>query len=147
MHERTSEWSVQGLGSTAAALVDAGKRMGRRVVLVEETHEAEEAANEPIKTSAENEDEFSECGEMEENSYGSEDCRGLKGDDELGNDSMAGRLLRGRYDVFHKRLPMLNGSSRASGNDAEAEIWSGRTVEVGIVLRRWFKFTGEGMPP
>jgi len=36
LHRDTSEWSAQGLGSSIAALVEAGWRGGRRVVVVEE---------------------------------------------------------------------------------------------------------------
>ncbi|KAK2624397.1 hypothetical protein QTJ16_006347 [Diplocarpon rosae] len=36
LHRDTSQWSAQGLGDTVAALVEAGKRSGRCVVVVEE---------------------------------------------------------------------------------------------------------------
>lgn len=35
LHRDTSEWSAQGLGSTVAGVVEAGQRMGLRVVVVE----------------------------------------------------------------------------------------------------------------
>ncbi|KAK4134572.1 hypothetical protein BT67DRAFT_421194 [Trichocladium antarcticum] len=37
LHRHTSEWSVQGLSSTAAALVEAGRRGGLRVVVAEQS--------------------------------------------------------------------------------------------------------------
>ncbi len=39
-----------------------------------------------------------------------------------------------------ERLPMLNGSVRRAGFENEESGWSGRTVEVGQILARWFKF-------
>lgn len=41
---------------------------------------------------------------------------------------------------WSERVPMLNGSVRRVGLDSEDGGWSGRTVEVGRILRRWFKF-------
>jgi hypothetical protein len=35
---------------------------------------------------------------------------------------------------------MLNGSVRRAGLESEEGGWSGRTVEVGRILARWFKF-------
>jgi hypothetical protein len=42
--------------------------------------------------------------------------------------------------VWEQRVPMLNGSVRRAGLDSEDGAWSGRTVEVGRILARWFKF-------
>lgn len=42
-----------------------------------------------------------------------------------------------RYTGWGERMPMLNGSVRRAGEDGG---WSGRTVEVGRVLSRWFRF-------
>ena len=42
--------------------------------------------------------------------------------------------------IYHHRLPMLNGSSHRDGL-GDAAGWSGRTVEVGIVMQRWVTFT------
>ena len=53
--------------------------------------------------------------------------------------NMAEEEARARNDIYRRRLPMLNGSSRRAGLD-ESAAWSGRTVEVGVVLRRWFEF-------
>jgi hypothetical protein len=41
--------------------------------------------------------------------------------------------------VWEERVPMLNGSVRRTGLENEG-VWSGRTVEVGRLLARWFKF-------
>ncbi|CAL3971381.1 unnamed protein product [Diplocarpon coronariae] len=92
LHRDTSEWSAQGLGDTVAGLVEAGKRSGRCVVVVEE------------KTR------------------------------DFGNDGQGGRVAWG------ERLPILNGSVRRPGLESEDGAWSGRTVEVGRVLGRWFAF-------
>ena len=45
---------------------------------------------------------------------------------------------------WQERVPMLNGSVRRIGLESEDGGWSGRTVEVGRILGRWFRFkTGE----
>lgn len=36
LHRDTSDWSAQGLGNSLAGLVEAGRRGGRRLMLVEE---------------------------------------------------------------------------------------------------------------
>lgn len=58
-------------------------------------------------------------------------------------DGDAAEEARARVDIYHRRLPMLNGSSRRAGLN-ESAAWSGRTVEVGVVLRRWFEFAASG---
>jgi hypothetical protein len=42
--------------------------------------------------------------------------------------------------VWEERVPMLNGSMRRAGLESEEGGWSGRTVEVGRIVGRWFKF-------
>jgi hypothetical protein len=42
--------------------------------------------------------------------------------------------------IWDERVPMLNGSARRAGLESEDGGWSGRTVEVGRILSRWFKF-------
>ncbi|KFX99429.1 hypothetical protein O988_03869 [Pseudogymnoascus sp. VKM F-3808] len=136
MHKGTSEWSVQGLSSTAAALIEAGQRMGRKVVLVEE------AESEPSQEGEE--DEGEPAGDEGVEGQGEvEDMSGYNDDGELESGDQAGKEPKQQSGIYHKRLPMLNGSSKTDANDPEAGSWSGRTVEVGIVLKRWFKFPGE----
>ncbi|KAL2066363.1 hypothetical protein VTL71DRAFT_2434 [Oculimacula yallundae] len=48
-----------------------------------------------------------------------------------------GREKRTGWD---ERLPILNGSVKRVGLESEDGGWSGRTVEVGRVLGRWFRF-------
>ncbi|KFY76000.1 hypothetical protein V499_04152 [Pseudogymnoascus sp. VKM F-103] len=140
MHKGTSEWSVQGLSSTAAALVEAGQRMGRKVVLVEEaesdvSREDEDDEGEPVGVEGVEGD-----GDLEK-------IHGLNDNGEPEDDRPVEveQVIKQQWGIYHKRLPMLNGSSKTDPNDLEAATWSGRTVEVGIVLKRWFRFTGEEM--
>lgn len=43
--------------------------------------------------------------------------------------------------VWEEGVPMLNGSVRRAGLESEdGGGWSGRTVEVGRILARWFKY-------
>jgi hypothetical protein len=41
--------------------------------------------------------------------------------------------------MWEERVPILYGNARKGGMDAEGG-WSGRTVELGRVLARWFRF-------
>lgn len=126
----TSEWSVQGLSETLAALIDCGHRLNCDIDLVE----AREPPAEMVEPS-------SEIIAVSEDDIMRDWTEGGKGEDavtyEDGN--MAAEEVRARNDIYHRRLPMLNGSSRRAGLN-ESAAWSGRTVEVGVVLRRWFEF-------
>ncbi|KAK0112778.1 hypothetical protein ONS95_014511 [Cadophora gregata] len=103
LHRDTSEWSAQGLGISVAALVEAGWRGGRGVVVIEEREW---------------------------------DADGNIG----GNYSDGGEGRESRTTGWEERLPMLNGSVKRIGLESEDGGWSGRTVEVGRVLGRWFRF-------
>ncbi|KAK4126418.1 hypothetical protein N657DRAFT_679348 [Parathielavia appendiculata] len=91
LHRHTSEWSAQGLGASAALLVEAGRRAGLGVVLVESASPSSNSTS---------------------------------------------RL--GMADVLGERVPVLSGGSakRAGGESG----WTGMTVNVGRLLRRWFRF-------
>jgi hypothetical protein len=138
MHEATSDWSVQGLSATLAALVEAGRRMGRQVVL----NEAIERDIDGSRRDALVSDELLELDEV-----GEEDEQ-EEVEQDIGNGDIQQDVTEQRREdpksVYAKRLPMLNGSSRREGLD-ESGAWSGRTVEVGVVLRRWFRFVGDDM--
>ncbi|PVH83566.1 hypothetical protein DL98DRAFT_454660 [Cadophora sp. DSE1049] len=51
-----------------------------------------------------------------------------------------GERMERRTTGWEERLPMLNGSVKRVGLESEDGGWSGRTVEVGRVLGRWFRF-------
>ena len=48
--------------------------------------------------------------------------------------------MRDKSKVWQQRVPMLNGSVRRAGMESEDAGWSGRTVDVGRILGRWFRF-------
>lgn len=48
-----------------------------------------------------------------------------------------GARERGTQGIWHEKLPILSGSVKRAGAEVE---YGGRTVEVGMALRRWFKF-------
>ena len=50
------------------------------------------------------------------------------------------RLTEQTCKAWEERVPMLNGSIRRAGLESEDGGWSGRTVEVGRILARWFRF-------
>lgn len=114
--------------------------MGRKVVLVEE------AENELGREDEEGEGEFA-GGEGMEGQGNLEEISGFNEDGELEDGRHVGQEIKRQRGIYHQRLPMLNGSSKTDANDLETGAWSGRTVEVGIVLKRWFRFTGEEMLP
>ncbi|KAK0620043.1 hypothetical protein B0T14DRAFT_520490 [Immersiella caudata] len=88
LHRSTSEWSVQGISNTAAAIVETTRRVGFQAVAVEpQTYE--------------------------------EVCM---------------------ENLLAERMPILSGSARRPGPDLEGSGWTGRTVDVRSVLRRWFRF-------
>jgi hypothetical protein len=62
------------------------------------------------------------------------------GAEEEMTDEVAGEERRKVCKVWEERVPMLNGSVRRAGLESEEGGWSGRTVEVGRILARWFKF-------
>ncbi|PMD36097.1 hypothetical protein L207DRAFT_532990 [Hyaloscypha variabilis F] len=66
--------------------------------------------------------------------------RGL--DDDLSDAGLEERR-KNRFRIWEEGVPMLNGSVRRAGLESEDGGWSGRTVEVGRILARWFKF-GKG---
>jgi hypothetical protein len=51
---------------------------------------------------------------------------------------------KNRVKAWEEGVPMLNGSIRRAGLENEDGGWSGRTVEVGRILARWFKFEKSG---
>ncbi|KAI5921651.1 hypothetical protein F4810DRAFT_721991 [Camillea tinctor] len=104
LHRRTSEWSAQGLGATAAALVELAYRLGWQAVLVE-----------PLVSSSSSEATGEGTGEGEGN---------------------AQRL----EDLLAEEAPVLSGGVRRKIGVSGGSTWAGRTVEVGRVLGRWFRF-------
>jgi hypothetical protein len=115
LHRGTSEWSTQGLGNTCAALVEAGKGAGRRIVLVEERWKGDE--------------EEGDGGDADDNDGEGNGDRNMRMGTDVGEHGVKG--------IWHEKLPILSGSLRRAGAEAE---YGGRTVEVGMVLRRWFTF-------
>lgn len=130
LHRDTSEWSAQGLGATAASLVEAAARsgVGTRVVVVEAKKEADGGAGEDV-----NEDEG-----MEEDGLGS-----MWDEVDLQQRNME-RERQQESDLhlqtWKERMPMLSGSTRRIGLEGAHAGYGGRTIEVGTVLSRWFHF-------
>ncbi|RDW80605.1 hypothetical protein BP5796_05303 [Coleophoma crateriformis] len=116
LHRDTSEWSAQGLGISMAALVEAGKRGGRGVVVMEGKGE-DAGGDEKLEEAAG--DGETDLGEVN-----------------VGHREGKAQIWKGWFE----RMPMLNGSARRVGFESEDGGWSGRTVEVGRVLGRWFRF-------
>ncbi|RYP28423.1 hypothetical protein DL767_007231 [Monosporascus sp. MG133] len=90
LHRDTSEWSAQGLGNSAAALVELGHRLAWDVAVIE-----------PRRPDS------------------------------------GGGLLEG---MLSEPVPILSSGGRRFGLDSEEGGWSGRRVQVGRVLMRWFRF-------
>lgn len=109
LHRDTSEWSAQGLGNTLAAVIDAGHKSRRKVVVFEERLVGDEP------------DYFN-------------------GDEEITEEEVWAAKRRGMVSGWEEEVPMLNGGAW-KGKTGESEGgWSGRSVEVGRVIGRWFRF-------
>ncbi|KAI0380159.1 hypothetical protein F5Y04DRAFT_107141 [Hypomontagnella monticulosa] len=89
IHRDTSEWSAQGLGNSASALVELGNRLSWQTIIVEPRRH---------------------------NSVSSLDA------------------------ILKETIPFLSGGGRKPAPDSEEGGWTGRTVEVGRVMKRWICF-------
>ncbi|EJT74925.1 hypothetical protein GGTG_08763 [Gaeumannomyces tritici R3-111a-1] len=114
LHRDTSEWNAQGLGSTAACLVEAAHRSGMEAVVVEPAVRA-------IREVQTQDDE-----------EGQEERNAPDGDRVFVRVDLEGLLS--------EEMPVLNMAARRLGRDGEGQGWSGRTVPVRMVLGRWFCF-------
>lgn len=112
LHRGSSEWSVQGLGASSAALVEAGRREGVEVVVVEGVVVP---GSRPVD---------------------------LAGEGEAPGVEMAlGRGMATIGEVLAEGVPVLSGGGgRKVGGELEGSGWIGKTVGVGRVLGRWFRF-------
>jgi hypothetical protein len=61
---------------------------------------------------------------------------------ESGEGERSGRGV-GLKELLEESIPVLSGSARRAGVELEGSGWAGKTVNVGRVLGRWFRF-GEG---
>jgi hypothetical protein len=66
-----------------------------------------------------------------------------RGIDENLSDMEPEERRKTRVKIWEERVPMLNGSIKRAGFESDNGGWSGRTVEVGRILARWFRF-GKG---
>jgi hypothetical protein len=69
---------------------------------------------------------------------GVEGLSGLEG--EMEGEGVEGSRWKEVCKVWEEKVPMLNGSVRRAGLDSKNETWSGRSVEVGRIFGRWFRF-------
>ncbi|KAK7734228.1 hypothetical protein SLS53_007876 [Cytospora paraplurivora] len=106
LHRDTSEWSAQGISSTAATLVEAARRTGFRAVIVDPPR--------PPRQSEQGRDEAADRG---------------------GNKSPEVDDL-----LLSDEVPVLSASTRRAGADLDDAAWTGRTVAIGRVLGRWFRY-------
>ncbi|KAM0145038.1 hypothetical protein ACHAP3_000160 [Botrytis cinerea] len=123
LHRDTSEWSAQGLGRSLSGLVESSVR-GKRVVVCLEERERKTERNGLIEVDVDGDEDIG--GQIN-------DRNGLDSDGDMGRDNRA-------WKGWDEHVPMLNGSVRRTGLEAEDNGWSGRTIEVGRIFARWFDF-------
>lgn len=128
LHRDTSEWSAQGIGATAAALVDAGRRCGFRPVLVDAPREtaAETAVGRGRGAGDGNE------GEDDEGDGSSE------GEERAVADGSSAEL------ILAEEVPVLGASVVRAGGDLDDATFTSRKVTLGRVLGRWFRYRERG---
>lgn len=118
LHRGTSEWSVQGLGASGAALVEAGRREGLGVVVVEGLLASRVGGK---------------VAEKRVGNYPS-DC-----DDDAGSQKeIPSSGLKG---LLEEKVPVLSGGAKRVARELDGRGgWTGKTADVGRVLGRWFRF-------
>lgn len=114
LHRDTSEWSAQGIGATAAALVEAGRRCGFRVVVADAPRAA--AGDERAVGVVE--------GEIEGEGAGAEDVS--------------------QESILAEEVPVLSASVVRAGGDVDDAAWTSRKVTLSRVLGRWFRYKEGG---
>ncbi|KAI1332981.1 hypothetical protein F5Y16DRAFT_627 [Xylariaceae sp. FL0255] len=120
LHRDTSEWSAQGIGTTAAALVEVSRRLRWRAVIIEPRRHAHRAGGE----AANKDEDEAEGGRVIDNDGGRSNGYDVR-----------------LEDLLRETCPMLSGGGRKfATTDSDEPVWMGRTVETGRVLGRWFRF-------
>ncbi len=127
LHRHTSEWSVQGLGASLAALIEAAKRKGLGVLLVENPSSFSSSSM-PSSSSPSSPSLPSPSLSVAVPSQG----QGQTETERLPSLGMEALLA--------ERVPVLR---RAPAGDGGAG-WAGKTVDVGRVLGRWFRVRDGG---
>ncbi|KAL1843176.1 hypothetical protein VTJ49DRAFT_2727 [Mycothermus thermophilus] len=123
LHRHTSEWSAQGIGASAAGLVEAAARTGLRAVVVEgRQRPQEQGQGQGVQTFGQ------DGGDGEEEAA----AAGIgEGDGEK-----PALEMMSMEELLAEKVPILSG-----GNAKRVGGELGRkTVEVRVVLGRWFRF-------
>lgn len=111
LHRDTSEWSAQGIGATAATLVEAARRSGFGAVLVDV----------PRVDVQDDEGDGSQ-------SLDDGDHVGVS-DGNVAEESM-----------LAEEVPVLSASVVRAGGDLDDTAWTSRKVTLARVLGRWFRY-------
>ncbi|KAK8090535.1 hypothetical protein PG994_000040 [Apiospora phragmitis] len=133
LHRDSSEWSTQGLGTTCAAVTEAGRRLGWRVEVIDPPPHSPSPS--PLLSQHLHEHEHEHDHDPDQPLY-----------DQVHDDGRRGRI-RGEealQELLREKLPILSGGIplRPGLFDAdEGGGWSGRAVEIGRVLSRWCQFS------
>lgn len=134
LHRESSEWSVQGLGTTLAEVVEAGNRAGTSAIVVEPYH---------ILPDREVEGGAHHGGVQLAGNANNDDTDGDARDTGQGQDVEAFTNSKAREAVWAERVPMLSRSVRRR-TETDGDTWMGRTIEIGAILGRWFQFGPDG---
>ncbi|KXJ95158.1 hypothetical protein Micbo1qcDRAFT_230470 [Microdochium bolleyi] len=148
LHRGTSEWSAQGLSHSSSTLVEYAHQLGLEHIALIEPAGGRGSEHLP---SWHDHDEHQESfkgyhrrGSLvdeEDDDGGCATASPRAGDLDTGEaPRRRGLALEG---LLAENVPLLTGGGntlRKLGLDSDEPGWAGRTVEVGRVLKRWFRF-------
>ncbi|PSR77389.1 hypothetical protein BD289DRAFT_445438 [Coniella lustricola] len=156
LHRDTSEWSAQGLTSTAATLIEAARTSGLRAVIVEPPKSADDDAGIDAEGNFAESITLQEQEQHEKADPRSKDATSIIGrapDPECHNASSHtppppppaedhdDQETASDTSFLDEQVPILSVSVlRAGGGDLDDAAWTSRKVTVGRVLVRWFRY-------
>ncbi|KAJ1331836.1 hypothetical protein MN608_05299 [Microdochium nivale] len=165
LHRGTSEWSAQGLSHSSSTLVEYAHQLSlENLFLVEPAGKSGRGDHASSWHGNEDDEGGSSHHPAHRHGYGDDDGNDDDGRDDDDGDIGATTSAASHWghdtddvggnappkqqrlaieDVLAENVPLLSGGGstlRKLGLDGDELGWAGRTVQVGRVLKRWFRF-------